>query len=203
MALSRIGFWFFVVSSLVVGLISLRILVAPLESVMDHVAHYLPTVPWPLYGHIVLAPLALMLAPFQFWVGLRVARPVLHRWMGRSYALAVLGAGLSSLLLLPQFQGSVWAMVGFFALAVLWIGFTAMGVMQARQGGFAGHRAWMLRSVALTFAAVTLRIYMAPMVANGWTVVETYDVTAWAAWVPNLIAVEWALRARTGRVVAA
>ena len=92
-------------------------------------------------------------------------------------------------------------MTGFLLLAILWIVFTALGVAQAWQGNFAAHRAWMLRSVALTFAAVMLRIYMAPMVASGWTVVETYDVTAWASWVPNLLAVEWALRRRSAAAI--
>ncbi len=201
MTSSRIGYWFFAISSALVALASLRVLVAPLEVVMDHMAHYLPDLPLALYGHILLAPLALILAPLQFWTGLRVARPGLHRWTGRLYGVAVLIAAVSSLAMLPVFLGSVWAMTGFLLLAILWIVFTALGVAQAWQGNFAAHRAWMLRSVALTFAAVMLRIYMAPMVASGWTVVETYDVTAWASWVPNLLAVEWALRRRSTHAV--
>ncbi len=201
MTSSRIGYWFFAISSALVALASLRVLVAPLEVVMDHMAHYLPDLPLALYGHILLAPLALILAPLQFWTGLRVARPGLHRWTGRLYGGAVLIAAVSSLAMLPVFLGSVWAMTGFLLLAILWIVFTALGVAQAWQGNFAAHRAWMLRSVALTFAAVMLRIYMAPMVASGWTVVETYDVTAWASWVPNLLAVEWALRRRSAAAI--
>ena len=27
---------------------------------------------------------------------------------------------------------------------------------------------------------------MIPLIAAGWTVVETYNITAWAAWLPNL-----------------
>ena len=203
MSLSRLGFWVFAAMSAVVALVSLRFVVAPLELVMDHMAHYLPVLPWPLYGHIVLAPLALLLAPLQLWPGLRAARPALHRWTGRTYGVAVGVAGLSSLVMLPQFLGSVWALVGFCALAVLWTGCTAMGIAQARLGNFVAHRHWMLRSVALTFAAVTLRVYMAPLMANGWTALETYDVTAWASWLPNLIAVEWYLRRGSVRALAA
>jgi hypothetical protein len=40
---------------------------------------------------------------------------------------------------------------------------------------------------------------MAPLMAQGWSVVETYDVTAWASWVPNLILVELWLRRGTRR----
>lgn len=56
----------------------------------------------------------------------------------------------------------------------------------------------MIRSVALTFGAVMLRVYMTPLMASGWSVPETYQITAWASWVPNLIVVEWWFR--RGRV---
>ena len=64
------------------------------------------------------------------------------------------------------------------------------------RGDLARHRWWMQRSLALTFSAITLRIIMAPLMASGWTVAETYDVTAWGAWVLNLIVLEWWQRRR-------
>jgi len=81
-------------------------------------------------------------------------------------------------------------------LAVLWVGTTVLGIWAAIQRDFAAHRRWMLRSVALTFAAVTLRVIMAPLMLSGWSVTDTYLITAWAAWIPNLLLVEWYLRRR-------
>ena len=52
----------------------------------------------------------------------------------------------------------------------------------------------MTRSVALTFAAVTLRLIMAPLTVLGWSVTETYQVTAWASWIISLAAAELLLR---------
>lgn len=179
---------------LTVALVSLRFLVAPMQVVMAHMAHYLPTVPIALFAHILGAPLALALAPFQLWQGLRRARPGVHRAMGYVYVSAVLVAGVGSLALLPQFQGTAFAAAGFACLAVLWIGFTLRGVLLARAGDLAAHRRFMLRSVALTFGAVTLRLIMAPLMAQGWSVVDTYQITAWGCWVPNLVAVEIWLR---------
>ena len=176
--------------SIAIAVVSVRFLFAPLAEVMPHMAHYLPALPLPLYGHLIFGPLALVLMPFQFWTRLRTKAPVLHRWMGRLYALAILVAAVSALAMLPVFQGTRWAEVGFAALALAWIGTTGVGVMAARRRDFARHGRWMLRSATLTFAAVTLRLIMALLMAAGWSVTQTYDVTAWSSWVLPLIVVE-------------
>ncbi len=190
----RALFW---VLCLMVAAASLRFLVAPLAVVMDHMSHYVPTAPVALYAHIVGATLALAFCPFQLWQGLRRSRPRLHRAMGYAYVTAVLVAGTGALALLPFFQGSAFAATGFALLGILWIAFTLRGVALARGGDHTAHRRFMARSMALTFGAVTLRLMMAPLMAQGWSVVETYQITAWGCWLPNLIAVEVWLRANS------
>jgi hypothetical protein len=66
-----------------------------------------------------------------------------------------------------------------------------VGIWAAMQGDYARHRWWMQRSLALTFSAVTLRVIMAPLMASGWTVAQTYDVTAWGSWLLNLGVLYW------------
>jgi hypothetical protein len=53
------------------------------------------------------------------------------------------------------------------------------------------HRAWMLRNYSLTFAAVTLRIYL-PLAAAvlHFDFIPAYRVISWLCWVPNLIVAE-------------
>lgn len=192
--LSTAGRWAFRAGAVTVALISLRFLAAPLSAVMPHMAHYVQLVPLGLFGHLFGGPLALALAPLQLWERLRRRRPALHRATGYLYAGSVLVATLGSLALLPHFLGSTWALTGFAVLAILWIGFTTQGILRARARDFAGHRRWMVRSVALSFGAVTLRLIMGPLMARGWTVVETYQITAWGSWVINLAFAEWWLR---------
>ena len=165
-------------------------------------AHFVREKPWGLWGHILGAPLALALAPLQLWTGMRRRWPGLHRWSGRLYGMAVLVGGLSALGLVPTSQASDFARVGFVALGVVWLGSTATGIWYARQGNYARHLWWMQRSRALTFAAITLRIIMAPLMASGWTAAETYDITAWGAWLLNLGALEYWQRRQTRRVAA-
>lgn len=196
MTLWRTGYWMFALLCGIIALISLRSLMAPVALVMPNMAHFLQDAPLALWGHVVGAPLVLALAPVQLSQRLRARWPRAHRISGRLYALGVLIAGLSALALVPTAEASLFAKAGFTALALVWIGFTFRGIWLARAGAYEAHRAWMLRSLALTFAAVTLRLIMAPLMASGWTVAQTYDVTAWGSWVPSLILVELYLRRR-------
>jgi len=52
------------------------------------------------------------------------------------------------------------------------------------------HQRWMIRSLALTFAAVTLRVYLPLSVAVGLPFDVAYPVIAWVCWVPNLLVAE-------------
>jgi hypothetical protein len=52
------------------------------------------------------------------------------------------------------------------------------------------HRQWMIRNYALTFAAVTLRLWLLVFQVAGVALLEGYIAVAWLSWVPNLIAAE-------------
>lgn len=192
-------FWFF---SLAIGLFSLLVMMLVTSTgfaqAAPHLAHYAASHGIPLYAHIVFAPLALLLAPFQFWSGLRNRHRGVHRAIGYTYAGSIGVASLGALLLLPRFEGSLWAARGFGLLAVLWVATTARAVLFARAGNVAAHRAWMLRSAALTFAAVVLRLMTLPLMATGLTLTQSYDVTAWASWLLPLLVVEWRMRRQGG-----
>lgn len=196
MSLTSLPLWLFRISSLLVALAVLRVVFAPIDLVMPDIAYYLPTAGAVAMLHITGGPLALLLAPVQLSGTLRRRFPKLHRWSGYLYGLSILAAGSASLAMLPHFRGAPSSAIGFGLLAMLWMGFTAVGIRHAIAGGHEAHRRFMLRSVALTFAAVTLRIMMIPLIANGWTSTETYLVTAWASWTINLAFVELILLRR-------
>lgn len=60
----------------------------------------------------------------------------------------------------------------------------------------------MMRSFALTFVSVTLRLEL-PVLMAGWDMnyADASAYVAWACWVPDHVLVEWFMR-RRGRVVA-
>ena len=66
-------------------------------------------------------------------------------------------------------------------------------------GRIAEHQRWMVRSYALTFAAVTLRLEMPFFfILGGMDYAEVSNYVAWLCWVPNLIIAELYLRRRHG-----
>jgi uncharacterized membrane protein len=140
--------------------------------------------------HAVSAATALLLGPLQFWRSLRSRRPRAHRLVGRLYVLACMLGGASGFVLALGSTAGPIAGAGFATLALAWIYVTGRGVRLAVQGRYDEHRRWMIRSFALTFAAVTLRLLLilAPAAPIGST--DAYRAIAWLCWVPNLLIVE-------------
>lgn len=196
MPVSIFARWGGAVICVVVALMTTRILFAPIGLVMPDIAYYLPTNAVGAFGHIIFAPIALALMPFQFWTGLRTKRPKLHRFLGYGYVISVVLAALASLWLLPDFRGTRFAATGFFFLAIFWIACTGLAVQAARRRDFTAHQRWMLRSAALTFGAVTLRLQLPILFLAGYSLPGGYDLLAWDAWVPNLIVIEIWLKAK-------
>jgi hypothetical protein len=147
--------------------------------------------PWGLRVHIAASGFAMILGAFQFLKPLRRKAPSLHRWMGRGYILACTIGGLAGGAIALYSTAGPIAGWGFFMLAVLWVPFTLLALFAAMRKDFSAHERWMIRSFALTFGAVTLRLQLpiGPMLTGG-DFLAAYIWIAWLAWVPNLIVAE-------------
>ncbi len=150
-------------------------------------------VPW-LVIHIAGAVTALVLGSLQFLPVLH--RAGAHRWIGRTYVLACLVGGAAGLILAPGSSAGPIASAGFGSLAVLWIAVNLLGWRAALQGRFAEHRRWMIRSWALTLAAVTLRLYLPTVLVLDLPFLPWYRAISFLCWVPNLMIAELYLRRR-------
>src|SRR5262249_1998885 len=117
-----------------------------------------------------------------------------HRLLGRLYACAVLAGGIGGLSLARFSYGGWVTHLGFAALAIAWIGATSAAWLRIRQRDVAGHRAWMTRSFLLTFAAVTLRLYLPLAGLLGLSFETSYALISWMCWVPNLVVAEMLVR---------
>ena len=99
-------------------------------------------------------------------------------------------------------DGGLAAKLGFFLLAVAWLVSGWQAYAAIRRGDVTTHQLWMTRNFALTFAAVTLRLYLGLMTGPlNLEFAEAYPVVAWLCWVPNLIIADWWL-ARAPRPLA-
>jgi uncharacterized membrane protein len=139
------------------------------------------------------AATALLVGVFQFLPALRRRRAA-HRWLGRVYTLSCMLGGVAGFVMAFGTTAGPIAGLGFGLLAPAWLYTTAMGWLTARAGDYQAHRAWMIRSFALTFAAVTLRLYLPIGIMAGLTFQQIYVATAWISWIPNLIVAEFWLR---------
>ena len=154
--------------------------------------------PW-LDVHVAGAATALLVGPIQFLPWIRRRFPALHRTLGRVYVIGCLSGGVGGLIMAFGSTKGHIATAGFASLAVCWIVANIQGWRLAVARSFDEHRAWMLRSFAMTFAAVTLRIYIVVLPMLGMDPLDAYRAASFLAWVPNLILVELWLRGGPGR----
>ncbi len=149
--------------------------------------------PW-LMVHVAGAATALLLGPVQFSSGLRTRFPPLHRWIGRTYAVSCLIGGASGFLLALGASTGPISTLGFGSLAMAWIFTTVLAWRRAMQRRFTDHRAWIIRSFALTLAAVTLRLYLPLSSLLPIHFDDAYRAISFLCWVPNLLIAELYLR---------
>jgi uncharacterized membrane protein len=140
--------------------------------------------------HASCAGVALLVGPFQIAEWFRLRWRQLHRTLGWIYVVAVAVGALSSMVLAPQANYGPIAGFGFFALAVAWLSTTGAALRMVVKHRFKDHRRWMLRSYALTAAAITLRILLPASAVLGLPPGSSYRAVAWMCWLMNLAIVE-------------
>lgn len=144
------------------------------------------------YFHVVSGMLVILIGPFQFLKRLREKQLSLHRFSGKIYVYGVLCiAAPTGLIMAFYAEGGIWSTVAFTIMSLLWFITTLMAIIKIKQHDIEGHKIWMMRSYALSFAAVTLRVLVP------WFSLFIYDnkdlitvSTAWLSWMLNLIVAE-------------
>lgn len=184
-----------------VGAYSFAIVLAP-DALSPFAADLLARRPVAAPIHFVGGAVALLAGTLQVNRWLRTRFPSVHRWLGRVYVLAVAGGGVSALALALTSSGGFVAASGFGLLGIFWLDSTLIGYRCIRRGDRTAHRRWMIRSYALTFAAVTLRLYMPLSEMLGLPMSAAYPAISWLAWVPNLLVAEWLVRSRRSSALA-
>ena len=140
--------------------------------------------------HVAGGSIALVAGAWNFLQWSRERYLNLHRWLGRIYLVSVLVGGIAGLSLATTAQGGLAGKFGFGMLAVLWIVTAIFAYRRIRQFDIESHRRWMIRNYALTFAAVTLRLWLPLLGGLGADFNDSYPAVAWLCWVPNLIVAE-------------
>lgn len=143
------------------------------------------------YQHIIFGGIALLIGWSQFSKKIRSRYLSIHRTLGKTYVIVVLTSGIAGLYIACYATGGIIAQLGFIGLALSWLFTTGIAYFSIRAKNIDQHQQWMIRSYALTFAAVMLRIWL-PLFQFGFSIefITAYVWIAWLCWVPNLIVAE-------------
>ncbi|GAA3208406.1 DUF2306 domain-containing protein [Actinocorallia longicatena] len=160
------------------------------------------------YLHITCGGVVLLLSPVQLASRVRARIPRLHRAVGRIVIpLIVLGAAGGLVISWFSLAGPVGT-AGFGTLAVLWGSFAVAAFRAIRRGDVGAHRRWAIRTFALTYAGVTLRLWLGVLIPLQVGVdaetafTRAYHLVPFLCWVPNLLVAERYARASTSQQAA-
>jgi predicted membrane protein DUF2306 len=143
--------------------------------------------------HALPAGLALVIGPWQFVPRLRARFPRVHRVAGRVYLISVVVASGAAAYASAVTKSGFPLQVAFYILIAAWLYTGAKAYRAIRRREVQLHRIWMIRNYALTFAAVTLRVYLVvfglifPSLNEG----SIYTAAAWAGLVGNVMVAEY------------
>jgi hypothetical protein len=141
------------------------------------------------YIHIASSFFVMVAGALQVLPALYRRWPRLHRSIGRVYVLGILLlAAPSGLGLAVYANGGLSAKVGFTLQCLVWWILTFQAWQWARKQQWEKHSAFMLCSLAVTLAAMSLRLESYWMVQIfGTKPIETYLTVTWLSWVGNLL----------------
>ena len=159
---------------------------------------YIHIIPWRIafFTHVFTAMFVLIAGFTQFSQFILRHYKKWHRVIGKLYVIDVLFiTGPASFIMALLANGGIPSRMAFTLLAILWIYTTARAWQTAMAKQFTAHKAWMMRSYALTLSAITLRTWKWLLIALfHLRPLNAYMIVAWMGFVPNLIFVEWLIR---------
>ncbi|MFI0420707.1 DUF2306 domain-containing protein [Spongiactinospora sp. 9N601] len=163
----------------------------------DVALHYLS-----LVVHAVPGGLVLIIGPLQFMTRLRVSNPKVHRVLGRIYMISIVAGSIAAIVAATYSLDGFPSQVAFYLLTAAWLYTVGKAYQAIRRGEVQLHRIWMIRNYALTFAAVTLRIYLIIGMAVRASVPElafedVYTTSVWASILINAVVAEYFIIHRT------
>ena len=117
---------------------------------------------------------------------------MLHKNIGKLYVFAVLFLAAPSGFFIGLFaNGGFYSKVSFITLSLLWFYFTLKGFLMVKSKIINLHKKFMLRSFALAFSAITLRLWKVILVYLFQpSPMDLYQIVSWLGWIPNLLLIE-------------
>lgn len=144
------------------------------------------------YIHITSSVLAIAGGIFQFFPAILRGYPKAHIFIGKIYIASILLLAAPSGLVLAAFaNGGLPSKVGFALQCLVWWATTYAAWQAIMQRNWEKHAIMMIRSYAVTLAAMSLRTESYALVYLFATKpMETYLTVTWLSWVGNFFIAE-------------
>ena len=153
---------------------------------------------WPLYVHMLSAPLSILFGILQFTLP---KRGFSHRLVGVFYIVVVICCAAPSGFVMAFFAiGGMPSVISFVLLSSLWWWFTIKAYRSARTQDFERHGYFMTMSFILANSAIILRLL--GFVNKQWLHLEyetAYIWMTWLSWLPFLVIHQLSLRLKARR----
>ena len=148
------------------------------------------------YTHVFSCVLTLCAGFTQFSNYILKHHKQLHRSFGKFYAYNIFFINFPAGMIMAIYaNGHLPTKIAFIILDCLWFLFTYKAVVAIRSKDIKTHKQFMIRSYALTFSAITLRLWKI-VLTNSFEMdpMTIYMIDAWLGFVPNLLFAEWLIR---------
>jgi hypothetical protein len=144
------------------------------------------------YIHVYSAIFALIAGFTQFNKFILNRFTAIHKIIGKLYVYVVLFLAAPSGLVIGFYaNGGLISKIAFILLSTLWFFFTLQGIISIKNNNSSDHRSFMLRSFALTFSAITLRVWKVILVYLFQPApMDVYQIISWLGWTLNLLVIE-------------
>lgn len=161
------------------------------QTEVTQVPFYLPI----FYVHVASTVFVLLAGFTQFNNILLLKYPGIHRNIGKLYVAVILFLAAPSGLFIGCFaNGGLISKISFILLSLLWFYFTLKGFTAVIKKKITQHQAFMMRSFALTFSAITLRFWKVILVYLFHpSPMDVYQIISWLGWIPNILIIEYYL----------
>lgn len=147
-----------------------------------------------LISHIAAGMVALLIGPFLFCSKKNALMRVLHRRLAYVYLAAIAVSAFAGLYMAVYAYAGPFAQLGFASMSCIWILTAVAGYREIRNGRIQLHRKWMMRNFAVTFAAVTFRLWNGVFQVTSVDFNVGYITSSWLCWTLNLVLLEGYLR---------
>jgi uncharacterized membrane protein len=148
------------------------------------------------YTHVFTSIFTLVAGFTQFSKDILKRNSKTHKLVGKLYVLVVLCINVPAGFIMAIYANGLWpSKLAFMLLDILWAWFTYKAWIEAKHKNFKLHKQFMIRSYALTLAALTLRTWK--LLLSNMIVIDPltlYMIDAWLGFVPNLLLAEILIR---------